>query len=154
MMSGGSRRGLRIASAFAGAVAVTSAMVAMTPAESAVPPPLVLNTTDGVVKTQCRFTVTSVNYVAGTLRGRVTLHTRPTSYAAGKTVAHTDATCYLLSPNGVEAQVIASANGPYTYKSRLVSSTPAALTYGLCGGSSWDGKDGVTTGGSFNCAVP
>jgi hypothetical protein len=153
-MSRGSRTGLRLASALAGAIAVTSGVVAMAPAESApVPPRREVNSTDGVVKTQCRFTVTSVNYAAGTLRGRLTLHTRPESYTAGRNVAHTDGFCGLISANGVEYVAASSVNGAYSYKSSLVVSSPLALGYAVCAGSSWTGKNGAT-GGSFDCDTP
>ncbi|TXL57577.1 hypothetical protein [Aeromicrobium terrae] len=153
-MSRGSRRGLRIASGLAGAIAITSGLVALTPAESApVPPRREVNTSDGVVKTQCRFTVTSVNYAAGTLRGRLTLHTRPVSYAAGKNVTHTDALCGLYSSYGLEFAAATSVSGSYSYKSTLVATTPVAIGYAVCTLTSWTGKNS-TSGGAFGCDTP
>jgi hypothetical protein len=112
----------RIALALAGAVVATTGSLALAPADAvSLPPPKVAKNQDTYVKLQCRFTVTSVNYATGVLRGRLTAQTSPNGYVNGRQVASMRNYC-AVSANFVDvASIDTGANGAYTYATKIVT---------------------------------
>lgn len=141
-----------------GLVAASAAMgaVALAPVAEAVgtPPPLTVSTADQFVKVSCRFTVTSVNYAAGTLRGRMTLNAKPGTYAGGKQVKTLQSTCLLKDGDGTWLHLTwKDTNGPYAYKSEIVTLSSIAASYDLCAFGYWHLKDNATSGGPGSCTA-
>ena len=88
--------GLRLA--LVGALAaLLGTVVAAAPATAAppLPDPAKVTVNDTYIKTLCQFTVTSANYAAGTVRGRLTAKTSWNGQAGFKNLAHVSIDCYL-----------------------------------------------------------
>jgi hypothetical protein len=118
------------------------------PAEAAVgkPEPRLAVAQDQYVRAQCRFTVTSVNYSTGVLRGRLTTTTNGFyTVVAGSRVAHVATSCYLYDGNFTFqlAAIADEANGPYTYESEIVT-VPLFASYGVLEAAAYTLRNGNT----------
>jgi hypothetical protein len=110
------------------------------------PDPKLAVAQDSHVRAQCRFTVTSVNYSTGVLRGRLTTTTNGFYTAfAGSRVAHVATSCYLGDENFnfLLASIADEANGPYTYESEIVS-VPLFLSYDVWEIAAYTLRNGTT----------
>ncbi len=131
-----SRAGAGLLAAAALSLAVTVAGSSSAEALTPKPPPALVKAGDAWVKTQCRFTVTSVNFNTGMLTGRLTSQSQAATFLGGSSVASTRTSCTLWSdtPFPTEASLLAgiadSANSAYTYVSKVVT-VPLALSYDL-----------------------
>ena len=63
--------------------------------------PAKVTVNDTYVKTLCQFTVTSANYAAGTVRGRLTAKTSWNGQAGFKNLAHVSIDCFLYGSGSV-----------------------------------------------------
>lgn len=141
------RRALRTMSGavLAGAFAATSLAVA-SPASAVLPESALVTASDENVKARCQFTVTSANYAAGTVRGRLTAQTAPADWTSAANIAHLSINCYLL-PQDYAGNTLASIHdeddGPYTYETELVT-VPLFPSYELCVVANYTLRNGDT----------
>ncbi len=115
------------------------------PAEAATKPePKVAIAQDQYTRAQCRFTVTSVNLVAGTIRARLTTQTNGYGYGGFRN-AHVATSCTLYSGGfGTPlAFIYDEANGPYTYETELFT-LPLYLSYDVVEFAAYTLRNGTT----------
>jgi hypothetical protein len=126
---------LKLRMALAGSVtALVGGLVVAAPAEAApLPDPAVVNATDTYIKSQCRFTVTSANFAAGTVRGRITAKTSWNGQAGFKNLAHVSIDCYLYGPffEGPLQEIHDEDDARATYETELVT-VPLRTHYEMC----------------------
>jgi hypothetical protein len=88
---------------------------------------------DAYIKTLCQFTVTSANYNAGTVRGRLTAKTSWAGAAGFKNLAHVSIQCELYT-SGFGAQVAViddEDDARATYETERVT-VPLSTDYEIC----------------------
>lgn len=116
------------------------------------PPPSVVTANDAYVQSRCSFTVTSVNYAAGTLRGRLTSQTRASNYAAASSTAHVSVGCELYNAGfGVLLSQISDENNGIATRESHVFQVPLYASYDTCVSGVYTLRNGNTTGFS-NCS--
>jgi hypothetical protein len=125
--------GLRLA--LVGALAaLLGTAVAATPATAApLPDPTKVTVNDTYIKTLCQFTVTSANFAAGTVRGRITAKTSWNGQAGFKNLAHVSITCNLFG-SGYDpflASINDEDDARATYETELVT-VPLDTNYEIC----------------------
>jgi hypothetical protein len=131
-----SRAGAGLLAAAALSLTVTIAGSASAEALVPTPPPALVKAGDTWLKTQCRFTVTGVNFDTGMLTGRLTSQSQSARLLGSLSVASARTSCTLWSdtPFPTEASLLAgiadSSNSAYTYVSKVVT-VPLALSYDL-----------------------
>jgi hypothetical protein len=145
---------LKLRMALAGSLtALVGGLVAATPAEAApLPDPAVVSATDTYIKSQCRFTVTSANFAAGTVRGRITAKTSWNGQAGFKNLAHVSIYCYLYTA-GYASQVAVihdEDDARATYETELVT-VPLSTNYEMCVVADYVLRNG-NLGSTFACS--
>ncbi|TXL57578.1 hypothetical protein [Aeromicrobium terrae] len=149
-----SKTGWRVA--LAGLMVAGLGSVALAaPAEAVTKPdPKVAIAKDQYTRTQCRFTVTSVNLAAGTLRARLTTQTNGYGYGGFRN-AHVATSCTLFAGGLVGpalAFVYDEANGPYTYETELFT-LPFHFSYDVVAVAAYTLRNG-TTGILYGNSLP
>lgn len=146
--------GLRLSLATALMAALGSLLVA-SPASALTPPPdpKVAAVSDAYIKTQCRFTVTSANFAAGTVRGRMTAKTSWAGQLGFKNLAHVSINCYLYNGDSFAflAQIHDEDDARATYETELVT-VPLATSYVLCVDAAYTLRNGNLGFVPFTCA--
>ena len=143
--------GLRLA--LAGALAaLIGAGVAAAPANAApLPDPAKVTVNDTYIKTLCQFTVTSANFAAGTVRGRLTAKTSWNGTAGFKNLAHVSINCALFNgdTNAVVGFISDEDDARATYETELIT-VPLATNYDICVSANYTLRNG-NLGGVFGC---
>jgi hypothetical protein len=116
--------------------AVLAGPMLIAPADAAPPPPdpRVVTAGDTYVKLQCRFTTTSANYTAGTVRGRVSTKISWNGQAGFKNLAEVSVDCIVGNLDTfTDITHVGQFNVPgrAAYRSQLVT-VPLATHYYLC----------------------
>ncbi len=146
------RHGLRLSLATAVIAAVGSLLVA-TPASAApLPDPAIVRVNDTYIKTLCQFTVTSANYAASTVRGRLTAKTSWNGQAGFKNLAHVSIDCFLYS-SGFGSQVADihdEDDARATYETDKVT-VPLSTDYEICVDAFYTLRNG-NLGFAFGCS--
>ncbi len=146
-------RGLRMSLATALMAALGSLLVAA-PASAAppLPDPAKVTVNDTYIKTLCQFTVTSANYAAGTVRGRLTAKTSWNGQAGFKNLAHVSIDCTLWN-SGYASQVAEihdEDDARASYETELVT-VPLSTDYEICVSAFYTLRNG-NLGFVFNCS--
>jgi hypothetical protein len=145
-------RGLRLSLATALMAALGSLLVAA-PASAAppLPDPAKVTVNDTYIKTLCQFTVTSANYAAGTVRGRITAKTSWNGQAGFKNLAHVSINCALFNgdTNGLVGFISDEDDARATYETELIT-VPLATNYDICVQANYTLRNG-NLGGVFGC---
>jgi hypothetical protein len=125
--------GLRLSLATALTAALGSLLVAAPASAAPLPDPAKVTVNDTYIKTLCQFTVTSANYSAGTVRGRLTAKTSWNGYTGYKNLAHVSIDCYLYGPfySGPLEQIHDEDDARATYETELVT-VPLQTNYEIC----------------------
>lgn len=146
-------RKMRAASAavLVGTLAATSLAIA-SPASAVLPHSAVITANDANVKSRCQFTVTSANYAAGTVRGRLTAQTAPANLLNSANIAHVAIGCIVLDSASIDqlAVIEDEDDGPYTYETELVT-VPLDASYNICAVGAYTLRNG-NTGVLYNCS--
>jgi len=97
------------------------------------PDPTKVTVNDTYIKTLCQFTVTSANYAAGTVRGRLTAKTSWNGQAGFKNLAHVSINCALFNgDNNAPVGFISDEDDARaTYETELVT-VPLDTNYEIC----------------------
>ena len=136
-------------------LAVVGALIAVSPAEAAPPPPdsKIAQANDAYVKSQCRFTTTSANYAAGTVRGRLTTKVSWAGAAGFKNIVEVGLDCFLYEGDTFTevGQIGRTAPGRAIYDSRLLT-VPLATKYIVCVQASYKLRNGSSGFVSTSCA--
>lgn len=144
-----SRRRIGLRLAIVAAIATVIAPLSFSAAQAAPPkpPPSVVKSNDAYVQSRCTFTVTSVNYAAGTLRGHLTAQTRGSNYSGNTSTAHVAVACYLYSGGygSYLSMVSNERNGPGVYTSKNIQ-VPLFLDYDTCVSGVYTLRNGLTAG--------
>ena len=136
----------RLAVAAGLAAVITPLTITAAEAAPPKPAPAVVTANDSYVQSRCTFTVTSVNYAAGTLRGRLTSQTRASNYAAASSTAHVAVGCQLYSNTGILlGQISDENNGIATYETEI-QRVPLYTAYDTCVFGAYTLRNGNTTG--------
>jgi hypothetical protein len=125
--------GLRLSLVTALFAALGSLLVASPASAAPLPDPAKVTVNDTYIKTLCQFTVTSANYVAGTVRGRMTAKTSWNGQAGFKNLAHVSIQCNLYG-SGFDpflTSIYDEDDARATYETELVT-VPLDTSYEIC----------------------
>lgn len=135
--------GLRLAVATA-LTALVGGFIAAGPAQAApLPAPAKVTVNDPYVKTLCQFTVTSANYNAGTVRGRLTAKTSYNGQLGFKNLAHVSINCSLYTSGfgAVVGYITDEDDARATYETELIT-VPLQTDYEICVDASYTLRNG------------
>ena len=136
--------GLRLSMVATLLAAVGGLLVAAPASAAPLPDPEFVSWNDPYTKSQCRFTPTSVNTSAGTMRGRLTTKTSWSGSVGFSSLAHVLAFCYLWDGDSVEAFVADEDDARATYASEVVTvPIPVESSYVVCAYAGWVLRNGT-----------
>jgi hypothetical protein len=144
--------GLRLAVVTA-MVALVGSFVAAGPAQAApLPAPAKVTVNDAYIKTLCQFTVTSANYNAGTVRGRLTAKTSWSGAAGFKNLAHVSINCALYTSGfgGPVGFISDEDDARATYETERIT-VPLSTDYEICVTANYTLRNG-NLGGVIGCS--
>ena len=145
---------LRLRLALASAVAgLVGGFLAAAPATAApLPDPAKVTANDAYIKSLCQFTVTSANFNAGTVRGRLTAKTSWNGALGFKNLAHVSIDCFLYGPffEGPLQEIHDEDDARATYETELVT-VPLRTNYEICVTANYTLRNG-NLGGVINCS--